>query len=590
MPKSDDKTQQRETTELGHQLSRLEAIFHNSHDAIVTMDSGSKIVSINRTTLDVFGYDSEAELIGQPIEVLMNRNHSDRHHLYVEAHLAGRRSYIINNLRRIHARRKDGTLFPVDIHVTDYELDGERFFVGAVRDMSTVQQHEEQVHRSLFYDQLTGLPNRETLMRNLRTILAPDGPLGTGGHRFLLMELGIDQMRAINTTFGMEDGNTVIRMVGQHLERAMAPCEYFGRGSGDRFTALFEIPTNSTADTLAREAHSAMNRALAEPFEFGSARVSISVTAGGMEIPLMAKDPDVAIRYADMAYHEAKNGHRGDIYLLTPEDVAREMKTSALVHQLREALQRQEFFPVFQPKIDLESGACKGAECLIRWRTGEGELIPPGLFIPVAERADLIEGIGRFIFLEACAAIQEWQKDPALSRVKIAVNISPKQMERDNFVEFVRRSLATFEIPASALEFEITETTLANNPEDTFATVDALNAMGVSISIDDFGTGHSSLGMLRDVHASRAKVDRAFLEGVPHDEKSNKLLRNIVNLMRDMDMVVTVEGIETEDVADFVRTLRCSEAQGYFFARPMEKADFESFVRRRVAELEDAAE
>lgn len=557
-------------------VERLEAIYQNSHDAIVTMDARSKIVSINKSTLDIFGYEHEDDLIGQRIEKLMNEGHSHRHARYVDEYIDGQRANIMGQLRRIHAKRKDGSVFPVDIHVSDYFSKGERFFVGVIRDMSRIQEHEDQVHKSLFYDQLTGLPNRESLDISLASILDPKVRAST---RFLLLEIGIDQMRAINTTFGMDDGNTIIRLVGQRLEQALVPREYFGRGNGDRFTALIEIPPGKTANTVAWETFTTMQRSLLQPFEFGGARVSISVTAGALQIPLLATEPGLAIRYADMAYYEAKKSHRGEVYLLTPDDVARVMETSSLVHQIREALQMQEFFPVFQPKVDLETGSCSAAECLIRWRTQEGKMISPGLFIPVAESADLIEGIGRFIFLESCAAVQEWKADPVLSKVKLAVNISPKQLERDNFVDFVRRSLETFDIPPSSLEFEITETTLANNPKVTFAAVSELDRMGIHIAIDDFGTGQSSLGMLRDVAASRAKVDRAFLDGVPYDDTSNRLLRNIVNLMRDMNLAVTVEGIETEEVAEYVRTLRCSEGQGFFFAKPMEKDEFEGFVR-----------
>ena len=206
-------------------------------------------------------------------------------------------------------------------------------------------------------------------------------------------------------------------------------------------------------------------------------------------------------------------------------------------------------------------------------------MVPPGQFIPVAESADLIEGIGRFIFLEACAAVQEWKRDPVLSKVKLAVNISPKQLERGNFVDFVKRSLETFDISPSSLEFEITETTLTRNPKVAFAAVAALQKMGISIAIDDFGTGNSSLGMLRDVMATRAKVDRSFLTGVPYDDKSNRLLNNIINLMRDMNLQVTVEGIETSEVAEYVKSLPCAEAQGYYYSRPLEKTAFEQFVQ-----------
>jgi len=560
---------------LKDQLEQMVAIFQNSLEATLTADADLRITACNQAALALFGYEDVGELVGRDMSILMNDIHADRHQSRMDGPGTVVATDLLGELRRIHAKKRDGQLFPVDIHISSHIMSGKRCFVASLRDMSESQDTESQIHRSLFYDQLTGLPNRETLMRSLDAILSDRI---AGDARFLLLEIGIDQMRAINSTFGMEDGNTVIKLVGQRLSHALVPCEFFGRGSGDRFSGLFEIPKGGTAIKLAKSIESQLQKALADPFEFNQARVAISVTAGGLEIPLLATESAMATRYADMAYYEAKSGHRGAVYLLTQDDVARVLKTSAMVHQIREALQRQEFFPVFQPKINLSDNSCTAAECLIRWRTENGTMIPPGLFIPVAESADLIEGIGRFIFLEACAAVQEWKSDPVLSRVKLAVNISPKQLERENFVDFVRRSLETFEIPASSLEFEITETTLVNNPKVTFATVAVLREMGISIAIDDFGTGQSSLALLRDVVANRAKVDRAFLDGVPGDEKSNRLLRNIINLMCDMDLEVTVEGVETLAVASYLKTLPCAEAQGYFFARPQEKADFERFV------------
>ncbi|WP_169623480.1 putative bifunctional diguanylate cyclase/phosphodiesterase [Pacificispira spongiicola] len=564
---------------LEEQIERLELVFHNTNDSIVSINKDSKIVAVNKRTLETFGYESMSELVGERVEILMNETHSPHHARYIMDYIQGKRGNVVNNLRRLWARRKNGSVFPVDIHVADYRFGDELYFVAFLREMSNVSEFEDRVHLSLYYDQLTSLPNKEALSISLETALRA---AESNRMRFLLMEMGIDQMRAINTTFGMEDGNNVIRLVGKRLEHALTPCDFFGRGNGDRFSALFEIRPGHSAAELAESIQDRIQDALSDPFEFGAARASITLTTGGVEVPMLTTTASTALRFADMAYFEAKASHRGEVYLLTEADVARVLQTASLVHKIRDALQMQEFFPVFQPKIDLATGRFAAAETLIRWRTEAGEMIPPSLFIPVAENADLIEGIGRFIFLESCAAIQEWKSDPILSQVKLAVNISPKQLDRENFVDFVERTLGSFDIPASALEFEITETTIANNPVKTLAAIEKLSELGISTSIDDFGTGHSSLSMLREVKASRAKVDRSFLTGVPEDEKSNLLLRNIINLMRDMDLAVTVEGVETEEVANYLRNLRCSEAQGFFFAKPMEKADFETFVQEHA--------
>ena len=564
-------------TTLADEIKRLSGLFSQSHDAVIAIDDAQHIVFANQMAVSMFGWQTEGDLIDKPVRTILPGKNA-----WLSGFDKGKDSDVdpsdsrSSHLSQVVACRADGAHFNIYLRAAEHPVQGNLIHYLFLRDLSLPHDLNLAADNSVYYDQLTGLPKREALIHCLNTIytqyVAQD-------RRFLMMEIGIDQMRAINSTFGMEDGNSIIRLVGDRLAKLMCKWEFFGRGSGDRFSALVEIPPGETAAIQVLEVQKVIAAAFEDPFEFGNARVAISATAGGLEIPLMADEPGMAIRYADMAYYEAKNWHRGEVYLLTEEVVSRVLETSAMVHQIREAVQRHEFYPVFQPKMSLPDETCMAAECLIRWRKADGTMVPPGQFIPVAESADLIEGIGRFIFLEACAAVQEWKSDPVLSKVKLAVNISPKQLERGNFVDFVRRSLETFDIAPSSLEFEITETTLTRNPKVAFAAVAALQKMGISIAIDDFGTGNSSLGMLRDVMATRAKVDRSFLIGVPYDDKSNRLLSNIINLMRDMNLQVTVEGIETSEVAEYVKSLPCAEAQGYFYARPLEKPAFEEFVQ-----------
>ncbi|MDF1748112.1 MAG: EAL domain-containing protein [Alphaproteobacteria bacterium] len=565
---------------LTEEIKLLSGLLNQSHDAVVAFNEAKSIVFVNDMAVSMFGCHAEDDLLNHPIRSFLPEE--NLWYFNAEKEVSGNeltREVHYPHLSQVDARRADGLHFKVYVRIGTHLVNGELTHFLFLRDQTIHHDLITGVDPSIYYDQLTGLPKREALLRSLDTVFES---YVSQGRRFLMMEIGIDQMRAINSTFGMEDGNTIIRLVGDRLAKAMMKWEFFGRGSGDRFSVLFEIPKGSSANSSALEVQKVITDAFADPFEFGKARVAISATVGGLEVPFMADEPGKAIRYADMAYYEAKNRHRGEVYLLTEEVVSRVLETSAMVHQIREAVQRHEFYPVFQPKMSLPDETCAAAECLIRWRKEDGTMVPPGQFIPVAESADLIEGIGRFIFLEACAAVQEWKRDPVLAQVKLAVNISPKQLERGNFVDFVKRSLATFDIPPSSLEFEITETTLTLNPKVAFAAIAALQNMGISIAIDDFGTGNSSLGMLRDVMASRAKVDRSFLIGVPYDEKSNRLLNNIVNLMRDMDLQVTVEGIETSEVAEYVKSLPCAEAQGFFYSRPLEKSAFEDFVRSKA--------
>ena len=561
---------------LVRQVIANEAIFHNAHDGIICIDRHSRIVFVNRAICAMFGYADGAALMGQPVEILMNDHQAAHHGSYVRRHLAGEPVPIMNRLRRLRARHADGHLFPVDIHVAQVRIEDEPFYVAFMRDMSDVVAQEQEVHRLLYYDSLTGLPNLRSAEQYL------DGYFQAGQQDSLLMAvLDIDHMRLIISTFGFEIADGVFKAVGVRLREALRDAPFFGRLTGDQYTALFEGVDPAAAHETAAAVHGRISEALSYPVDAGTARVTVSVTAGFVTVPDLAATTSLALKHGDMALAEAKRRNRGGFLLLTADKLSELSENATLAHQMRDALQMHEFFVVIQPKIDLKTGMCTAGECLIRWRRQDGSFVPPDRFIPIAEQADLISNIGQFVYREACGFLRQWRRNGNCAGCKLAVNLSPKQLEQPGFVDAALEALALLEVPASSLEFEVMETALAASPDSAIAMLQDLRAAGFEIALDDFGTGYSSLAALRFLPIDRVKLDRSFLRDFESNNESFAVVKHTIALARDLGLKVTVEGVETEITASALSLLGVDEAQGYFYSKPLPVPEFELFTRTR---------
>ena len=552
-----------------------EAIFHNSHDGIICIDGTSTIIFVNEAVVDMFGYANEMDLVGQSVEMLMNAHQGAQHGSYVTRHMAGEDVPIMNRLRRLRARHASGHLFPVDIHVVQVEAEGAPYYVGFLRDMSEIEAKEHELHRLLYYDTLTGLPNTKSVERFLDEFFAT-----AQDDRLMMALMGIDHMRSVNFTFGFEVGDAVFKAVGERLRRAASNAVFFGRLEGDQFVAFFDLD-GADARELAQSIDDRITEALSYPVEADQARVTVSITAGFIPIPDLAETTPLVLKHAEMIYGEAKRKQRGGHMVLTEGKLRDLSETAALTHRIRDALQLQEFFVVVQPKVDLTTGRCTAGECLIRWRQADGTFVPPAHFIPVAENADLINNIGQFVYSEACGFLKRWQADPVESQWRLAVNLSPRQLEKPAFTQSVTKVLYLLGVSARQLEFEVTETALANSPASAIAVLEELREIGFEIGLDDFGTGYSSLSALRFLPIDRVKVDRSFLKDFETERRSYDLVRNTIALAKDLGLKVTVEGVETEETAHKLSLLGVDEAQGYYYSRPVSLAEFEAFARAK---------
>jgi diguanylate cyclase (GGDEF)-like protein/PAS domain S-box-containing protein len=560
-----------ELEKLKNALIASDAIFHNSHDGVVCINAESVIVFVNKAAHEMFGYEHEDDLLGRPVTCLMSPEHEVTHPVFVQRHLAGESSPVIDKLRRIRAIGKDGASFPVDIHVFQLEIDGDQVFASFIRDMSEIETKDQELHDLAFNDPLTGLPNMksfEALLQKMYKGAAPD--------RHVIAVLGIDRMRNINGSFGFEIGDQVIQILASRIEIAFDDARFVGRVAGDQFVIVIDSSGDEGAMNCLTDLRRKVDDLTAIPIAAEGARVKVEITVGAIEIPTLAATPENAVKHVELAYGDAKKMARSRLHFITQERLEEIAYTAALTHQLQDAIQIGEFYIVIQPKVDVRTGQPTAGEVLVRWRRSDGQHIPPGLFIPVAEDTGLVDAIGRFVFLETCTLLRGTKGD-ITGYPKLAVNLSPKQLGDEDFVDFVADTFRKLSVDPRLFEFEITETAVASASGPIMEILQNLRKIGISIALDDFGTGYSSLTMLTGMPVDKVKLDKSFIDKVEDDVKSFKLVENSIRMMQDLDLTVTVEGVETRSVHDMLFAMGVDEAQGYFYSKPLLVEDFRNF-------------
>ena len=446
-----------------------------------------------------------------------------------------------------------------------YEADLERLHERL--DATNVELREQARH-----DSLTGLANRRRFQEQLEATLAR---VRDDCHEFALLYLDLDGFKHINDTFGHPTGDAFLVKVADRLNEAMDTEHLLARVGGDEFVIL--MATGDDPLQAARFAREIL-RLFEEPFRLEGHDLSVSASIGISRYPDDGTDATALIKNADAAVFQAKRQGRNQFQFYTPQLSITASERVELETGLRQALRNRELQLLYQPQIELASGRIVAAEALLRWhRPGPGT-IPPDRFIPLAEETGLILDIGDWVLSEACHAFRHWT-EAGLDIRRISVNISPTQIQRDTLLPSVENALSQSGIPGHCLELEVTEESWLNNLDRSIHTLHALRRRGLRVAVDDFGTGYSSLQYLKRLPVDVLKVDRSFIDDIPHDPNDVAITRAIIALSRSLGLEVVAEGVETEAQAAFLDKERCQLGQGYLFARPMTADALEALLR-----------
>jgi diguanylate cyclase (GGDEF)-like protein/PAS domain S-box-containing protein len=552
------------------QISLAARVFDNSLNGVLITDARTRILRVNRAFTRILGYEAE-EIVGKTVATLKSDRHDAAFYiqLWRELREAGEWQ------GEIWDRRKDGKVTPLWQSISAVrDSRGEIVnFIGVFYDLSDQKRAAAHIHHLAYYDALTDLPNRQSFAESCEQALKL-------AHRnkthLALLFLDLDRFKNVNDTLGHPVGDELLRGVARRLKRTLRHSDVIARLGGDEFTVLAQ---NINGPEDAARIAEKIIVALAKPFTIDGHRLEVRASIGISCFPEDGDHAATLVKHADLALYKAKEEGRDQFRFYEASLTARARDKMFLEAELRKALQRGELYLQYQPQFSLADGRMVGSEALARWRHAERGQISPTQFIAIAEESGLIVPLGAWALREACRQGQAWRQ-AGFGPHRIAVNMSGLQLERVDFVETVARILAETGLPPNWLELEVTETYVMRQPEKSARALEGLRALGVALSIDDFGAGQSSLAYLKRLPVQSLKIDRSFITDLPFGENEAAITRAIVALGHSLHLKVLAEGVETPAQADFLRGLGCDQAQGYFYSRPVDAAHLERVLPR----------
>jgi diguanylate cyclase (GGDEF)-like protein/PAS domain S-box-containing protein len=534
-------------------------------------DPNMPLVYVNRAFEQVTGY-SRAEVVGGNCRFLQGEDHDQPELDKIRRAIAEQ----CDGQAVLRNYRKDGSLFWNKLYVTpvrDPRSNRVTHFVGVQYDITEIKGYQEELEHQANHDALTGLANRNLLKDRLKQAIAL-------GHRykrpFSLTFVDLDNFKLINDSLGHDIGDRLLKIAAERLVAGVQEGDTVARLGGDEFVLL--VADQEREEGAYRAAQRVMT-ALAQPFVIDQRDFKITCSAGIASFPRDGEDADTLLRNADTAMYRAKDLGRNNFQLYSADMNADLGERLTLETDLWKAVERNELVLHYQPKVELKSGRIIGMEALLRWRHPTKGMIPPGKFIPVAEASSLITEIGTWVINEACANNKAWQ-DANLRAVPIAVNISARQLHDKDLVETIRTALQKTRLRPEHLEIELTESAVMMHPDDAINTMARLRGMDVRIALDDFGTGYSSLSYLKRLPVTGLKIDQSFVRDLAFDPDDAAIVRAIVAVAHELMLEVTAEGVETAEQAEFLTTHGCTEAQGYYFARPVPADQMRALLER----------
>src|SRR5690554_51898 len=431
---------------------------------------------------------------------------------------------------------------------------------------------EARVLKMSQYDALTGLPNRALFRSHLQSALEDAKRLH---QKTALLWIGIDDFKSINDQYSYAIGDQLLQAIAERLTEHSEVFHTLCRLSGDQFAILqYNIGTPyraaKFADSLLRSLHS--------PFFIEHRRFQLQATIGIALFPDDDVDADRLLQKAEQTMMLAKNTHRNQFtfYVASIDSELRQRKQ--MEKDLAGAIENDQFQLVYQPQIDMRTGQVIGAEALLRWQHPSRGNIPPDVFIPIAEANDSIRDIGAWVINQACRQLHQWQQEGI--DLHIAVNLSANQLRQRNIVDIIRKAIQDNQLQPHQLELEITETSFMENLSEAVETLRDLREFGVRCAVDDFGTGYSSLSYLKQLPIDKIKIDRQFILDLESGDNDTSIVSAIIQLGRSLKLGVIAQGVETEEQKNYLLANGCTEAQGYFYSKPLTTDEFRKFYHR----------
>ncbi|MCL5103134.1 MAG: EAL domain-containing protein [Armatimonadetes bacterium] len=539
-------------------------------DQIIITDAKGQIEFTNPAFEKETGYELE-EIIGKNPRFLRSGSQEKAFYALMWKTILNGRTWH----GEITNRRKDGSQYVAETTITPVKNEEGRIyrFVAINRNITEKKVFEKRMDYLAHYDILTGLPNRLLMGHKLTQTLTQAARNNT---QAAVMFLDLDGFKLVNDTMGHKAGDELLKLVAERLTKRCGDSGIVGRMGGDEFVIV--LPHVDSAESAAMFTRRIL-KSFSKPFDLQEGQTQVSTSVGISLYPEHGVDVEALVKNADAAMYRAKERGKNSYCFYDEALSAAATERITMEAALKAAIEREEFVVYYQPRVNVVTGDILGAEALIRWRHPELGLVFPDEFLPLAEETGLIVPISEWVLRKACVQNKAWQ-DAGLPAIELAVNVSARQFQRRSTPATIKSALVESGLEPKYLELELTENAVMSSPDAAAAALGAIRKLGVRISIDDFGTGSSSISYLRRFPVDTLKIDRSFIRGIPANTDSVAITQAVVVMAHSLNLTVVAEGVETLEQLKYLFELGCDQMQGYFMSAALPADQFEELLRR----------
>lgn len=549
-------------------LKLTKKLFDNSMEGIVLTDHNLRILQINKTFTEVTGHEF-ADVAGKTPSILQSGQHGED--FYKAMWEALKSTGIWQG--QIFNRRKNGEIYPEWLSIYSIKNNNGDVinYIGLFSDLTEKKMTQNHIHQLAHYDPLTNLPNRLLFMERLKQSIVMARRKESSLAVFFL---DLDGFKKINDSMGHASGDLLLQEVALRLRKYMRESDTVSRLGGDEFTVIID-GYNHLSDIIIIA--NKILKELALEVKLQERSVYITASIGISIYPDDGHDMGELIKNADTSMYAAKEKGKNRYEFYDLEMNRKILERLSLESYIHSAYNKEEFIVYYQPKINLHNHSIEGAEALIRWNHPSLGFIQPSKFIPLAEEIGMITSIGEWVLRQVCRDLKKW-KEHKLKNIKVSVNLSTLQFRDKNLVKTLTTIILEEGVSVDSLEIEITEGMLMRDVQESIKMMKELKDMGLSLSIDDFGTGYSSLKYLKEFPIDTLKIDKSFIDEIPHNENNGMIVKSIIDLAHNLGMDVIAEGVEKREQIEFLMQNGCQKVQGFYFSQAIDADAFYTIV------------